>query len=246
MFQKGLVLHEPLFDLLEMDALVASEQDSLMPESPNFMFPVVALDISVKRDDPVDSLPDELLSTVLQHAVVCPQTRHGGPLGSLLACRSVCRRWRMVCIEDAIVAAAATQLSGHVRLQKLLFASTDEAMLVPYGRAPALDEAMLLLSAMRAAPEGPFERRLARKARRKRGALPYPSPVLNAVKRRARQIESSRSKRNRLPLLRAYDEHAADWYEWWTPEIAMCGAMEWFNAGLDPFEGTHVQYLKGC
>eukprot|EP00966_Prymnesium_polylepis_P005800 132239-Prymnesium_polylepis.1 len=216
-----------LLDLLKMGALTASEQDSnsLVPKILNSNFPVVAQDISVKRDDPVGSLPDEILSTVLQHVVGCPQARRGGPLGGLLACRSVCRRWRMVCIEDAIIAAAATQLSGHVRLQKLLCASADEAMLVPYGRALTLDEAMLVLGAMRAAPEGPFERRLARKALRKRAVLPYPSPVLNAVRRRARLIESSRSKRNRLPLLRSYDEDAADWYGWWTPEVAMRGAM---------------------
>jgi hypothetical protein len=198
----------------------------------------------VESGNLADSLPHELLLTILQHAVGSPQPRGGGPLGSLIACRTVCHRWRTVCAEDSIVAAAATQLSGRVRLCKLLCASAAESMLVSPGRPPTLEEATGVLGAMRAAPEGPFERRLARKARRRRVPLPYPSPVLHAVKRRARLVQSSRSKRNRLPLLRAYDKQAADWYGWWTPELAVRGAMLAYSAGLDPFEGTHVEHLK--
>ena len=190
-------------------------------------------------------LPHELLVAVLQEAVVCAQPRGGGPLGSFIACRSVCRRWRSVCAEDSIVAAAATLLRGRVRLCKLLCAADDEARLVPqYGRAPTLGEAIHILQSMRASPEGAFERRLASKARRKRAALPYPTQVLRAVKRRARLIKSSRSTRNRLPLLRAYDERASEWYEWWTQEMALRGAMSAYDAGLDPFEGTHLNYLE--
>ena len=220
-----LKLEAALFDLRKMDTLTAHDTD-------------------VNRNDLIDSLPNELLLTVLQQAVVCPQPYSGGPLGSFIACRIVCTRWRTVCAEDSIVAAAATQLPGNVRLRKLLCASDDEARLVPYSQSPTFDEAVLMLGAMRTSPNGPFERRLAAKARRKRALLPYPSPVLRAVKRREKQIKSSHSKRNRLPMLRAYDEQADDWYGWWTPEIATRGAMVAFDAGLDPFVGTHVEYLK--
>ena len=161
-----------------------------------------------------------------------------------MACRSVCRDWRVVCGTDEVVATAVTMVSGKTLLSKLLFAKGAETDNYPSGRVPSRSEAIAILTHLQASPQGSFQRRLVEKGRRKRSVCPYPSAVLHAVRRRARLIESSRSKRIRLPILRAYDEHAADWYGWWTPEAAKRGAMIVHNAGQDPFDGTHVQFLR--
>ena len=184
--------------------------------------------------DRVASLPCEILGLVMRGAVT-GNWFEGGGLAGLSACRAVSRSWHAACMSDEVVAAAATKLSGRVRLCKMLGASGTEAELAPAGRMPTHDEAAVLIQAMCTSPKGPAAHRIAARASRKRIALAHPLSVIKAVKRRERLIESSRSKRNRLPLLRAYDADAADWYEWWTQELATLGAYHAYRAGLDPF-----------
>jgi len=191
----------------------------------------------------LSTLPCELLVSVLQHAVAAEWPFQGG-LAGLAACRAVSRRWCDACACDEVVAAAATQLSGQARFRKLLLASDDECHLAPFRRRPTYCEAMAVIGAMRSAPEGPAVRRIAAKAaRRERKVLAHPPAVAKAVKRRARLIQSSLSRRNRLPLLRAYDKGASDWRGWWSTDLATHGAAHALRTGIDPFLGTHIDYL---
>ena len=207
-------------------------------------------DIDVAGDpaseDAADRLPQEILLLVLQRAVACAQPRGGGPLGSLLACRLVCRRWRHACSEDGIVASAATLLTGRLRLTGLLLATPKEAeKAMEYGQTPSYACALKLLTDMRASQEGSFTQRLARKAKRKRQDQEHPSAVSAAVKKRMKMIETSRRNRCRKPEIKEYKQMAHHWYGWWTPEIATKGAEDAYSKNLDPMVGTHIDYLMG-